>query len=155
MRAFVRPSKTGDAESLAPRLREADLNEIEAAAGVEPVEALREGFLNSVQPLTVVGVKGEFEYPIAMFGVVKESSDIGRIWLLGSEDIFKIKTNFIRQSKAWFRHVSEPFKVVTNIVDMRNHVHIRWLRWCGVRFCGVDKRGTKNIPFLEFYWRVK
>ena len=155
MRAYVRPSRHGDAESLAPRLRDADIDEIAAAAGVQPVEALRQGFEKSLQPLTVVCTEGGVEYPIAMFGAVRESNEIGRIWLLGSDDIFKIKTDFIRQSRAWFRHVSLPFKVVTNIVDMRNHRHIRWLRWCGVRFCGVDKRGPKSIPFLEFYWRVK
>jgi hypothetical protein len=155
LKAFVRPSRKGDAESLAPRLREADLDEIQAAAGVPPLDALRQGFDHSLQPMTVVGVRGEFEYPIAMFGAVRESQELGRIWLLGSDDIFTIKADFIRQSKAWFRHVSLPFKVVTNIVDMRNHKHIRWLRWCGVKFCGVDKRGPDKVPFLEFLWRVK
>lgn len=146
----VRPSEEGDAESLAPRLRAADVAEIEAAGIESPIEALRHGFAHSMQPLTVV-VDDE---PAAMFGVVRECNhDIGRIWLLGTDGLFSVRVKFARQSRPWLAHVARPFRVVTNYVDMRNEVHVRWLRWCGARFTGIENRGPRGLPFLEFYWR--
>lgn len=150
MKAFVRPSIKGDADLLASRLRRADLDEIEASGPYLPVEALQLGMEASLQPLTAVG-DGK---PIAMFGAVRETPDIGRIWLLGSDDIFSVRFRFLRESKSWFKHVASPFKVVTNVVDMRNTKHISWLRWLGVKFCGIENRGPKGLPFLEFFWRV-
>lgn len=151
MRAVVRPSIESDARLLASRLRKADLDEIEASGYCLPVEALELGVGSSLQPMTVVGD----DRPIAMFGAVPEGQDIGRIWLLGSDDIFNVRFRFLRESKAWFKHVSSPFKVVTNYVDMRNSRHISWLRWLGVKFCNIETRGPKGLPFLEFYWRVR
>lgn len=149
MRTYVRPSSKGDAEALAPRLRKADIDEIEASGPYLPVEALEIGMQASLQPLTAVG-DGK---PIAMFGAVKETQDIGRIWLLGSDDIFGVRYRFLRESRSWWRHVASPFKVVTNVVDMRNEKHIAWLRWLGVKFCNIETRGPKGLPFIEFYWR--
>jgi hypothetical protein len=146
----VRPSVEDDAALLAPSLRQADVEEIEAASGMSPLDALRKGYETSLQPLTAVW-RGR---PIAMFGCVRETPDIGRIWMLGSDGVVKAKSRFIRESRPWFRHISLPFKGVTNIVDMRNSVHIRWLRWCGVRFVGIVKT-EGGLPFLEFFWRVR
>ena len=149
MKTYVRPSIKGDADLLASRLRRADLDEIEASGHYLPVEALEIGRQASLQPLTAIG-DGK---PIAMFGAVRETPDIGRIWLLGSDDIFSVRFRFLRESKSWFKHVSSPFKVVTNVVDMRNTKHISWLRWLGVKFCNIETRGPKGLPFIEFYWR--
>lgn len=154
MIGMVRPTHEGDAESLAPRLRQADLDEIKASTGQEPIEALRDGARLSLQPLTAVMHDGLTEVPIAMFGCVSESErGVGRIWLLGSDDVFVMRMAFARQSREWFRHVAAPFNLVTNIVDMRNAVHVNWLRWCGCRFVGVVESGVEKRPFLEFFWR--
>ena len=153
MMGMVRPSQPGDAESLAPRLRQADLDEIKASTGQEPLDALLSGERLSLQPLTAVRIDGDVEVPMAMFGCVRESESMGRIWLLGSDDIFSLRMAFARQSRAWFRHVSSPFSLVTNVVDMRNHVHVNWLRWCGCRFVGIVEHGVEKRPFLEFFWR--
>ena len=149
---FVRPSVPEDVEGLHRRLRQADVDEAEAV-GLTPLEALGKGLHGSLQPLTVVVEKNGRTIPIAMLGAVRETPNLGRIWMLGSDEVEEAWVPFARQSRAWFRHVAAPFSEVSNIVDLRNHVHVRWLRWCGCRFVGVHKIGRNELPFVEFYWR--
>jgi hypothetical protein len=151
---FVRPSQPGDPELLAPRLRQADRNEISAATGERPLEALERGVVRSLQPMTVVGLFGGKERLMAMFGAVRETHDVGAIWMLGSDDLFDRRVPFLRQSRDWFLHTARPFRLVYNLVDVRNTAHIRWLRWCGCVFGRERLAGVANLPFIDFYWEV-
>ncbi len=146
---MVRPSLEKDAYELAPRLRKADRDEIDAASGDNPLQALIRGYEYSYQPFTIL----VNDKVAGMFGAVPLDQQfvVGAVWLLGSDDIFNVRMPFARQSRLWVDVVHKPFNVLTNWVDERNSVHIRWLKWIGFKFIAKCERfGYRNLPFYEF-----
>jgi hypothetical protein len=146
---MVRPSLEKDAYELAPRLRKADLEEVDAASGENPLEALIRGYEHSYQPFTIL----VNDRVAGMFGAVPLDQEfvVGAVWLLGSDDIFNVRMPFARQSRLWVDVVHKPFSVLTNWVDERNCVHVRWLKWVGFKFIAKCERfGYRNLPFYEF-----
>jgi hypothetical protein len=146
----VRPAKGGDADGLAPKLREADLQEIRANLGEEPLGVLERGVAWS-DPCYAV-VDGE-DRPLALFGVVPDSgcAEVGMVWLLGSDDLVSHPFFVLRNSRAWVKKLHGRYRVLWNFVDARNEIHIRWLRWCGFTFLRlVEKHGVEQRPFYEF-----
>lgn len=162
----VRPSVLEDARLLAPRLRQADLAEIQAHSGSDPRLVLERGIRTSKPAMTVMhdGV------PAMIFGVVPcgglldeagvhdwpESQPMvdGSIWLLGSDAISIFSRQFLRHSRTWTTEVSSSYSCVGNIVDMRNYVHVRWLKWLGFTFMDRIRYGPENRFFLRFLKEV-
>lgn len=144
----VRPSESLDVAYLAEHLRPEDRREIYAYSGRGALEALEGGFQNSLVPWTATADSA----PCAMFGVVPAGEVLtGAIWLLGTPDIERIKVPFIRGSKVWLETVHQPFDLTFNLVDARNKLHIRWLRWLGYRFLRLHEEfGVEKRPFYEF-----
>ena len=143
--ATVRPSLLSDVVTIAKNIRRADATEL-ALYGLQAEEAIRLGFDQSLQPLTVVTATGA---PCAMFGVSPTPSvSVGCIWLLGTSDLFTIRVPFLRQSALWLNHISKPFSETGNWVDSRNKQHIRWLTWLG--FTAVSTVTVKDIPVHYF-----
>ncbi|MBY3320706.1 MULTISPECIES: phage protein Gp13 family protein [Rhizobium] len=145
----TRPSRPEDVTYLAPRLREADRQELLAAGAPGPEQSLRDGLMLSKNCISVVD---DEDRAVAMFGVCPSPVEgLGYIWLLGSDDIKQNKTRFLRRSKQWVDTFHQDFTVLTNYVDQRNEVHITWLRWLGFKFLRiVNAPGPGNLPFYEF-----
>lgn len=149
MQGYVRPSVERDAYCLAPRLRQADLMEIDAASGENALQALVRGYERSYQPYTML-VEDQV---IGMFGAVPTDRDsiTAAVWLLSTDDLFNIRYQFLRNSHLWLDCLHKPFSVLFNYVDCRNTVHIRWLKWCNFKFIAKhDQFGVKKEPFYEF-----
>ncbi|MAK29815.1 phage protein Gp13 family protein [Acinetobacter sp.] len=152
MKAFVRDSNLKDAIDMAHNVRSADCNEIKALRGsnYDMVEVLKDGIEMSDCPKTV-----EFnKEPIAIFGIV-QSQDIdiklGWVWLLGTNKIKDIKIQFLRESKKHLQEQEQDYDVIANYVDVRNEVHIKWLRWLGFNFIRkIESHGAEQRPFYEF-----
>ena len=150
IRVCVRPTQPTDASWLAPRLRTADRNEIDALAGIDHLEALQMAADASVIPFTIVDTQ---DHPIAMMGCTRDVNIpwVGYIWLLGSNRIVDIRNTFLRQSRMWIPALGQPFKVLANVVDERNKTHIKWLRWIGFTFVKRHEHmGVQERPFYEF-----
>lgn len=146
---FARAYREGDAYDLVPRLRQADLNEIQAASGRDPLSVLREGAERSVPSCTILGNNG---YVAGMFGVVPEG-DFGRIWMFGSVELLHppLRRQFIKECPAFVKVMERPYLAIGNYIDERNTVHIRWLRWLGFIFIHRHAHyGFEQRPFLEF-----
>lgn len=146
---YVRPSIERDAYALAPRLRQADLMEIDAASGENPLQALIRGFEQSWQPFTML----VDDQPIGMFGAVPMDKDFltAAIWLLSTDDLFNVRYQFLRNSRLWLDVLHKPFSIVFNYVDARNTVHVKWLKWCDFKFIAKhDQFGYRKQPFYEF-----
>jgi hypothetical protein len=146
---FARAYREGDEYDLAPRLRQADLQEIQAASGLDPIQALREGAQKSVPSCTIIGNIG---YAAGMFGVVPEG-DFGRIWMFGSDELTKppLSRQFLRECRDFVNVMERPYLAIGNYIDARNMVHIRWLRWLGFTFIRrVPNYGFEQREFLEF-----
>jgi len=139
----------GHAEQLAGRLRKADLREIEAAAGEEPLAVLTNGIACSDPCYTV----SDGCHPLAIFGVVPDAciEGVGRIWFLGADDLRNHSFTFIRHSRRWVARLHERYPVLWNYIDARNDLHIRWLRWCGFTLLRrIEDYGVARLPFYEF-----
>lgn len=145
----VRPARADDAGALAPRLRAADLREIQAVTRQSPLEVLLGGIAAS-DPCDAV-VDGD-DRPLAVFGVVPgEDRDTGVIWLLGSDELVERPFAFLRRSRAAIDALLGRYRTLWNVVDARNEVHVRWLRWCGfVIRRTIDDYGVERRPFYEF-----
>ena len=146
---FPRASVETDIDQMAHRLRQPDIDEVKAL-GKEPKEALQESYFGSKPKCYTGFFKG---VPMAMFGVVPFSDNPkwGSIWLLGTDDVTDgAPISFLKWTKLFFPHLIEPYDMVCNIVDKRNTVHIKWIKWLGFKFIREVKAGPYNKTFYEF-----
>ena len=148
---YARAASIEDALLLAPRLRQADVDEIGAHSGHEPLRALVDGIHNSQWSLAIC--HDETRHVLALCGVGHhpEVPDVGFPWMLASDGLLGVQQTFLRHSRAVIARMQADYPVLTNWVDARNAVHIRWLRWCGFRFIRLHPVfGHERRPFYEF-----
>jgi len=146
----VRPALSRDAASLAPRLRKADLQEIKANLGEDPLVLLEKGIAESSFCNAVVN---EDDRPLALFGVVPDmgDADVGLIWLLASDELAAHPFFLLRNSRKWVDILQRQYRVLWNHIDARNELHIRWLKWSGFTLLRrVEEFGVERRPFYEF-----
>jgi len=70
------------------------------------------------------------------------------VWMLGSKGLHKIKRAFLRESRTEVNGMNSLFQHIWNIIDSRNELHIKWIRWCGFKIIG--ERMINNVKFYEF-----
>jgi len=146
MQEAVRFSIPSDVERLAPRLRDADVQEALASGVSSPLEALQLSYRWSKVCLTVVS---EDDEPEMMMGVCATSDPmIGGIWLLSSDIITEKPLTFTKQAKRWLQFFYGLYPVLTNAVDARNEVHIKWLKMMGFHF--INEVRPYGLPFYVF-----
>tara|TARA_R110002020_G_scaffold132746_7_gene296371 strand:+ start:12781 stop:13275 length:495 start_codon:yes stop_codon:yes gene_type:complete len=147
----IRKSCEVDAHLLAPNLREADKQEVVSATGRKPVESLVKGYKLGLECYTVDDNRGE---PIAMYGI--SGLDDGKgvaIWALASRTLVtECREDFKAQSKLWLAKVLKKYKHVYNYVDVRNKVHIKWLKDMGFSF-GEDYELGKNGELFRYFYK--
>tara|TARA_Y100001963_G_scaffold74405_1_gene103380 strand:+ start:1140 stop:1634 length:495 start_codon:yes stop_codon:yes gene_type:complete len=148
---YTRPSRQKDIFYLSTRLREADVIELIDGDGSTPQEALLSCYLYGKPSMTIC--KGD-ETPVAMWGVTPEMNKIGRVWLLGSDELVNdraLRLRFLREAKLHLESLFKSYAVLWNCVDARNQIHIRWLQWMGFTFIAKHPNyGKHSLPFLEF-----
>lgn len=146
----LRAALFDDAAKLAPMLREADLQEIKANLGENPLAVLERGIYESHPAYAVANKNDE---PIALFGVVPDTgdADVGLVWLLGSDELVKHPFFVLRNSRKWIEILQKQYRVLWNHIDARNELHIRWLQWSGFTLLRrVEEFGVERRPFYEF-----
>ena len=76
----------------------------------------------------------------------------GVIWFLSSEVMFKKnRIQFIKNSKIWVEKLFRDYEILWNVVDSRNKIHIRWLKWMGFRFIAdIPEYGAEKRMFHQF-----
>lgn len=134
------------------RLREADIKEVFAASGEDADRALQLGF--QLSELCYVGLLDD--RPVTCFGARRTSmvSDRGIVWLLGTDELVRVKRTFVKQSMGYVDILSNAFPVLENWVDIRNEFSIKWLRWCGFQFAEKPEPfGKFKLPFYHFWLR--
>lgn len=144
----VHPTKPEDALLMAPRMRQADIDEVRAASGLEPLEGLQRGIEASVECYTAwIG-----NSPIAIFGISEtDNKSIGCVWMLGTDIIKEHRIEFLRKSIEWRDEFQNTYSVLFNNIDARNTVHIKWLQWLGFTFINhFPEYGAELRPFYQF-----
>ena len=146
----IRKTIFEDIDFLAPRLRYEDKRELLESTGLNPYQALTNGYNSSDICLTIVDTK---DIPVGIFGVTGE----GAIWLLATPEIKRIRFSFLRESRKVVNLLNHKYKLLWNFVDCRNELHLRWLKWCGFKFLRKINYGVNQKHFYEFIklWLVQ
>jgi hypothetical protein len=143
----VRKAIAEDVAYLAPRLCEADIAECRAATGMSTYDALMAGLSGAEVVLDQTST------PIAIFGVARQDAISGLVWLTATPTITKppYLSEFIRHSRGMCDRLNDGYPPLCNVVDARNALHIRWLKWCGFIFINHHQSyGPEKRPFYEF-----
>ena len=137
----VKPTHRRDAVTIYGDLRPADLKEIEAH-GACPMAALLQSVEVSGKCYTI-WIEDE---PVGIFGIASGvySPSTGYPWLMGTPGIERISWQFLRESRKWLDELAEGYHLLTNVVHEENELHVKWLRFLGMKFL------ERKPPFLEF-----
>lgn len=148
MHRYMRSVTPADINYLAEHMREEDVAEIFAASGVTPLEALEEGVAASAVAFTL-HVEGTV---VAIGGVTQDPTDafVGHIWLLGTPAVDEFAFRFLRHSRDLADALNRKWPQLTNWVDSRNRIHLKWLHWLGFKFIAKEEIGAPGVPFLQF-----
>jgi hypothetical protein len=134
--------------SLAPRIRQADLDEIWAASRATPARALEMGMLVSRDPkVAIVGGRVECMFGIADVALLTGK---GAPWLLGTDEMVKHSVKFLRASREYLDSQLQFFSSLENYVDARNEAAVKWLGWLGFDIAPAAPFGPDKRPFHKF-----
>ena len=140
MSKYIHPITFEAALEVASNLRPEDRREVEEGHGIDPIEYLP---TMSQKPSYVY-----FTVPdgktAGMAGVGQE----GDIWMLCTPDIHRYPITFAREAKRYVDSRTEP--LLWNIVDSRNKMHLKLLKFLGFKFLRKLKHGPNNVTFIEF-----
>ena len=145
-RIEIIPAEASHLEHIAAVLRQADRDEVTALTGRDVLSVVTESFeRSSVCMVALVDGRPEVIFGAGDLSVLTR---LGAPWLLGSDAIKKHRSVFLRLSRHWLEQLFERYSTLRNIVDCRNDVAIRWLRWLGFEFSApFEHRGHRVMMF--------
>lgn len=150
MKVTLRNVTLDDIESLAPRLRQSDLDEIKASHGDADAYRSLLGSV-SVSDESLVAELGGKAILVAGVAPFPYLPGVGTPWLLAAEEIEQVPQQFFRQSRRLVDQWQERYPVLTQWVDLRNALSQKWLLWLGFRIAGIEHEyGVEKRPFLNF-----
>ena len=128
------------AMEVASNLRPEDRRELEEGHGLDCIEYFKE---MAYDPSCVY-----FRVPNGKTAGMAGVSEDGAIWMLCTPAILEFPTTFAREAKRFVDSRTEP--LLWNIVDKRNTVHLKLLRFLGFKFLREIKHGPNQLTFIEF-----
>ena len=144
MKPFHRATQLHDVCELAPNLRSEDKREVETL-GKTPEQSLLTGYLLGRVCRSIINNYGQV---VGMYGVVPADNKTGLVWMLGSDKLKKIKIPFLKESRTEVEKMNTLLPHLWNIIDSRNELHLKWIKWCGFKIIG--ERMVNNVKFYEF-----
>lgn len=153
-RFFIDPASRSDADSLGDRLRAADVEEIRAASGLAPAEALRRSYELSSHVWAVREFSSlPIAPPIALWGVGPLSLVEGRgcPWLLATDAFEGLGPDIARLSRPLMAAMRDLYPHLENRVDARHTRAVRWLSWLGFTIDPAKAWGVEGRPFHRFW----
>ena len=137
---YIYPLTYEAAVEVASNLLPEDHREVEEGHGHDPEVIL---------PLTYhIGDSVYFKVPNGELAGIAGVHDGGRIWMLCTPAILKYPVTFAREAKRYVESREE--KLLWNIVDKRNTVHLKLLKFLGFKFLRELKHGPNQLTFIEF-----
>ena len=137
---LIHPITLEAAKEVASNLRPDDRREVEEGHGHNPMEVLTFAALN----LPCVYFTVPNGKTAGMAGVSNDNS----IWMLCTPVIEQYPHTFARESKRFVESRKE--KLLWNIVDKRNTIHLKLLKFLGFKFLRELKHGPNQLTFIEF-----
>ena len=139
MSKFIHPISLEAAYQVASNLRPEDRRECVEGHGIVPIIhiplASLEGFCRyftvpNGETAGIVGIIGD------------------KIWMLCTPAIHQYPLTFAREAKRFIDSRTEPY--LWNVVDKRNTVHIKLLKFLGFNLHEELLFGPNNLPFIRF-----
>ena len=140
----ILPTTTTEAFKSAHLLRMEDRRELEGA-GYHPMLGLPISVARTKDPIKFVDHHGEL---CGFAGVVEESPDVARIWMLCTPAVEKIPITFVRHAKEWLDAL--PYLMLHNVADPRNTIHMKLLHFLGFKRLMFVPVGPKRLTYVEF-----
>ena len=140
MSKIIHPITLEAALHVASHLRPDDRREVEEGHGVDATEIL-----------TLAALEGSciyFTVPNGKTAGMAGVEESGSIWMLCTPVIEQYPHTFAREAKRFIERREE--KLLWNIVDKRNKVHLKLLKFLGFKFLREINYGPNNLPFIEF-----
>lgn len=146
------PATLEHADYVGHHLRQAEIDELAALAGTEPVASTRHCVRRSERAWAWL-VDGE---PGALFGVSSRNllGDKGEPWLLTTELVDRHPVRFLRSCAIGIRQMQGSYRLLENWVDARHTVCVRWLTWLGFTVHPAIPHGLLGLPFHRFEFRA-
>ena len=140
MSKYIHPLTKEAAFEVASNLLPEDHREVEEGHGHDPTVIL---------PLTYdMGDSVYFRVPNGELAGIAGVHGEGQIWMLCTPAILKYPVTFAREAKRYVDSRQE--KLLWNIVDKRNIVHLKLLKFLGFKFLRELKHGPNQLTFIEF-----
>lgn len=152
---YIVPSILKDAFDLEPHLRAIDRLELNATGCSDALDALVFSYATSKICYSAISPDDNHSV-IAMFGIGKhvlQEHGYTPIWLLGSDILIKkYKIPFLKLCKAYtsYFQIVAGFGPIGNDVMSSNHVHIRWLEWCGFKRTAEFLHPASGVLFYTY-----
>ena len=137
---YTHPITMEAAIEVASNLRPDDRREVEEGHGLNPMFYLKEE--------AKLGSCIYFEVPNGKTAGMAGVDEGGLIWMLCTDAIHEFPLTFAREAKRWVESRPEP--LLWNVVDKRNTVHLKLLKFLGFKFLREYPFGPNNLPFIEF-----
>ena len=137
------------AKDLAPRLRRDDKWEVMCSSGLHSLDALTQ----SVQHSTMAWVALLDGRPEIMWGACRFPPDpsMGIVWLLSSEEMYRIPGRFVKESHIYVSKMFETFNTLFNYVYAGNMPSRKWLESMGFDAIKRDEEyGVGKQPFILY-----
>ena len=140
MSKFIHPCTLEAAYQVASNLRPDDAREVIEGHGHIPTIHIP---LASQKGFCVY-----FTVPNGKTAGIAGVTDEGAVWMLCTPAIHDYPITFAREAKRFIDSRPEP--KLWNIVDKRNTVHLKLLKFLGFKFLREITHGPNNLPFIEF-----
>ena len=137
---YTHPITMEAAIEVASNLRPDDRREVEEGHGLDSMFYLKEE--------AKLGSCIYFEVPNGKTAGMAGVDEGGIIWMLCTDAIHEFPLTFAREAKRWVESRPEP--LLWNVVDKRNKVHLKLLKFLGFKFLREYPFGPNNLPFIEF-----
>ena len=137
---YIHPITLEAATEVASNLRSDDYREVTEGHGINP-----KAFL----PMVAQGSSTVyFTVPDGKTAGLAGVGNDGSIWMLCTPEIERYPITFAREAKRYVDSREEP--LLWNIVDCRNTVHLKLLKFLGFKFLRKVRNGPYNLEFIEF-----
>ena len=140
MSKFIHPITLEAAKEVASNLLPDDLREVVEGHGVDPMETL-----------VSAASRGSCIYFTMPNGKTAGMAGVdlgGQIWMLCTHAIHDYPITFAREARRYVERQTD--KLLWNVVDKRNKVHLSLLRFLGFKFLREMPFGPNNLSFIEF-----
>ena len=128
------------AYEVASNLLSDDRREVEEGHGIDPVDI---AYLAAQRPSAI-----SFTAPNGKTAGMAGIEDDGTVWMLCTPTIHEYPIAFVKGAKEFIDGRSIHF--IHNIVDARNKVHLKLLKFLGFKFLEEISYGPNNLTFIKF-----